>query len=51
MDAARDAGLTIPELVKLQQQIDARPRAPKHRKSAEERVRTWLGLDEEKKEA
>lgn len=47
LDAARDAGLTISELVQIQDAIDKLPRQPRHRKTAEARVRTWLGLDKE----
>ena len=47
LDAARDAGLSIKELTKLQEQIDALTPRVRHRKTAEARVRTWLGLDKE----
>ena len=47
LEGARDHGLNIAELVQLQEAIDARPRSPKHRKSAEARVRDFLGLPEE----
>lgn len=47
MEAARDAGFTLASLVALQERIDRLPRQPRHRKSAEARVRRWLGLPEE----
>lgn len=50
METARDYGFTIAELVALQEMIDRLPTKRfrvKHRKTAEQRVRSWLGLDEE----
>lgn len=47
METARDTGCTIAELTDLQTRIDALTPRVKHRKSAEARVRTWLGLDEQ----
>jgi len=44
LDAAREAGLPLEQLVRLQEAIDKLPRQPRRRSSAEARVRTWLGL-------
>ena len=46
MDTARDH-LGLAELIVLQQQIDELTPRVKHRKTAERRVRDWLGLTEE----
>ena len=51
LETARDAGLPFQELVTIQERIDGLPRRRRHRKSAEERIRTWLGLDKPKEAA
>lgn len=47
LEVARDAGFPLTSLIALQEHIDSQPRAPRHRKTAEARVRAWLGLPEE----
>jgi hypothetical protein len=48
LETARDAGFSFADLVALQERIDRLPRTRKQRRTAEERVRTFLGLDDEK---
>lgn len=57
MEAARDEGCTLDELVMLQTNVDAIEAAATHpsrrhkrRKTAEQRVRDWLGLADETEE-
>ena len=53
METARDYGFSVAALCELQVTIDRLPTKRfkvKHRKTVEQRVRSWLGLPEEENE-